>query len=124
MPKLPPPQLGDLDKQVTWQRLNTNLTRDAYQQPARGSRYTDLATLWVSIKQLGGREAAYAERMKISASHVVECLFPGVMLATDRFKFIDPHTGASRYFNITNANDLDERSFSLSILCTEVENPP
>ena len=122
--KSPAPQLGDLDKQVTWQRLNTSQPRDAYGQPTRAGRYTDLGTLWVSIKQLGSRAAAYAERLRDTASHAIETLFPGLILETDRFLYVDPHTGANRYFNVTNANDLDQRGFSYLILVTETKNPP
>ena len=125
MPKSPSPQLGDLDKQVTWQRLNPTQARDSYGQPVRTtSRYSDVAVLWVSLKQLGAKEAAYAERLKVSASHAIETLFPGVIVETDRFKYLDPHTQAIRYFNVENANDLDMHSFSYLILATEVKNPP
>lgn len=125
MAKSPGPQLGDLDKQVTWQRINAAQARDAYGQPSRSTpRYSDLGTLWVSLKQLNGREAAYAERLRITASHMVECLFPGVVLETDRLKYVDPNTGAARYFNVEQANNLDQRSYSYQLLCTEVKNPP
>ncbi len=126
MPKTsraPSPNVGDFTRQVTWQRLNGSPQKNEYNQVLPDDRYTTVTdNLWVSIKPLSGREAVNAERMQATASHMIKCLYCGPIAASDRFKYLDPDSGKLRYFNVVNANNVDERSFQYEITCNELGN--
>jgi head-tail adaptor len=121
--KSPPPDVGNYDRIVTWQRLATGQARDEYQQPIRAARYLDVCDLWISLRPMGGREAANADRLKAVGTFELECLFPGPMAATDRFRYLDPATSTYRYFNFINVNNVDEHGMYCVIQANETTNP-
>ena len=94
--------------------LNTP-TPDTVNEPA--DSWSAIATIWASLRQTTTRDAAYAERLQVVATHVIECRAEVPLTVLDHRL-----TMAGRVFNLRDVNDVDERHRHYIILAEEVKN--
>ena len=86
---------------------------------AAGSRgqsqktWADKATVQASIEPLDGREMTLARGIIPTATHRVEMYYTAYATPKARIKF------GTRYLNIENVQNIDERRRIVSMLCTE-----
>lgn len=71
-----------------------------------------------SIKQLSGRMAVVAEQMKVTATHLIELRYV-IPLAANTHRL----ALGSRIFNISSANNVEERNRNWELMVVEVKNP-
>ena len=86
-------------------------TQDATGYPAKG--WTDSHTAYASIQPLTGREALVANQVYADASHLVTMRYQSGVTTNHRIKF------GSRYFDIKQIQNIEERGRELRLTCTE-----
>lgn len=75
--------------------------------------WADAKTVQASIVPLSGRELTLARQTIATATHKVEMYYNTSAVVKSRIKF------GSRYLNIENVQNIDERKRKLQLLCTE-----
>jgi SPP1 family predicted phage head-tail adaptor len=110
--------IGKLDKRIKLQSRSATL--DDYGQQI--DSWSDVATVWANVKPIGGREKLRAMAIESVLTHTVAVRYdvrfmPPRTVDAWRIAYITP--AATRIFNITSAQDLDEARKYIIFDCTE-----
>lgn len=105
---------GELNRKVKLQQRSTS--NDDYGQEI--NVWTDVETIWASIKPIGGREKIKTGTVDSDLTHTVkiryqESFMPPKTLATKRVLY------GVRILNITSGYDLDEAHIFIILECVE-----
>lgn len=108
-------EAGKRDRRITIQKPAT--TVDEFGQIV-GSGWTDVATVWASIRPISGREKLRAGSVESTLSHTVMVLYqpifmPPLTVDAWRIKF------GSRLFNIISAHSPSEGRQEIIFSCEE-----
>ena len=111
---------GSLRKLLTLQSCGN--AQNAFGEDA-SQAWTDLATLWGSIRNLNGRELALAKASTITATatHQVRIRYRPGLLITMRIVYAQGGPTQPRYFAINAIADDEERHRELILTCTEIK---
>lgn len=106
--------IGRLNRRITLQARGAGF--DDYGQPSEA--WADVATLWASIKPIGGREKLRAMVVDVQTSQTVLIRYnadylPATKVSGWRIKYQD------RYLSITGAIDLEEAHKYIVFDCIE-----
>ncbi len=77
--------------------------------------FTTVATVWGKIEPLSGRELFLAQQTMADSTHKVTIRYYSGLSPKDRFAF------GSRYFNIQNISDVEERNRMMICIVKEEE---
>lgn len=103
-------RVGPLRHRVTIEQL-THVNHD---DGSVVKTWSNVSTVWASIRPLRGQEFFEAQQMKASADHKVILRYqPGILPQSHRFVF------GSRTFNIVSVRNAEERNVMLECLCRE-----
>lgn len=105
---------GKLDKRVTLQ--SPGGTQNAVGE--RTTTWTDVATVWASIRPMSAREALVAAQRQDITTHVIEVRYSSTISAIDgswRVKY------GTRYFTIDGVLNEFEKNAKYILYCTESE---
>jgi head-tail adaptor len=117
---------GPMRFRFTLQRRPATPARDSYnQRKATPDQWTSLGDQWGSLRQLSAREQVNADRLKVTATHVVELRWTQPLSeSTDRLVVASPPSLAGKVFDVTSADDVDFRHREYRLLVEEVRNRP
>ena len=110
--------IGKLDKRITLQSRSATL--DDYGQELNS--WSDVASCWANIKQIGGREKLRSMAVESNLTHTVAVRYdvrfmPPKIVDAWRIKYTTK--AGERIFNINAARDLDEERRYIIFDCTE-----
>lgn len=101
---------GSLRNKIIFQ-LQTD-TQDDFGQPIQS--WNDILTTWASINPISGKESFLANQKYSTVSHKLKVRYSTLMSVKQRIKY------GTRYFNIINILDFEERKKEVLILAEEV----
>jgi len=105
-------EAGKLRHRVTIQQRSTSLgTRGQ-----ASTTWTDVKTVWGSVRRLSGRELELAKRLYADATFAIVLRYRAGLTEEHRLKF------GSRYFGIGAVDNDEERNRELRLLCAEARN--
>ena len=104
----------NMDRRVTIQKRTT--TTNAYGHEE--NRWSDVATVWASVRPIGAREKLRADAIGAEVSHTIAIhwqakLMPPADTAAMRVSY------GERIFNITGARDINEARRVIVLDCVE-----
>jgi head-tail adaptor len=111
-----PDQIGRRRTPVRVQLDTPTRDRLGQEQP----HWATVATLWGYVRPATGRELAVAGQQNALLSHIVECRWPGSLVTVAPLHRL---AVGSRYFNITWADNVEQRNRTLMLGCVERVEP-
>lgn len=105
---------GKLRHRITFQRFDGQ--RDEYGDPLKGEdeHWSDVASMWVEVKPVSGREFYAVEQSQSEVTHKVSCRYRSGLDTAMRI------VCRGRVFQIISIIDWEERHESLLIMCKEL----
>ena len=104
-------EAGKLRHVISIQQQTT--TQDSYGEAV--NTWTDVyASIYASVDPISGKEFFSGEKFNMEISHKIRIRYKTGILPKMRVKF------GSRYFDITNIINWQERSIELQLMCKEV----
>lgn len=109
---MPVPPIGAFRHKLTLQNAAASTTAGTRGEVTR--TWADILTVRGALKQLGGQEAIIAKQIDARSTHEIWINYTGQLDGTkSRLKF------GTRYFNITGAEDIEERGRYWRLTCAE-----
>jgi SPP1 family predicted phage head-tail adaptor len=102
-------QAGQMRKRVTIQARSLGSDTTG----AQSIKWSDVRTVWASIAPASGAEVMAAQMMNAKVTHQITMRYFAGLTAAMRIKF------GTRYFNITEVRNLDERNREMELVAVE-----
>lgn len=110
---------GDLRHLVDLYRPPDPADRDSTGQP-RGRYRLVTADVWARIEPLTGTQAIAAQQYSATATHKVTVRYWSGTASIQPYWRIVPKRNQNRAFHVEHRRDVEEREFTIELLCTEV----
>lgn len=110
--------IGRLDKRITIQ--NRSSTLDIFGQPV--DSWVDLATVWASIKYIGGREKLRSGVVDANLNVTIAVRYSETLMPpkqADAWRIVYNARGGTRYFSVVGNRDVDEKHKHIIFDCVE-----
>ncbi len=103
-------------------RHRVRLQQRSEVQDAAGGQaisWVDVADLWCQITPAGGKEAAAGGAVRGETTHNAKMRYHPQIVPKNRLLGLGPATMAGRIFNITSANNVEERNREMDLVLSE-----